>query len=122
MRIPSVKKLKKQAEYYSDTHKVVMPKEWHDEYNLLEEQFFEARKPLDIIQEKCPAKWGNNKKCTCDQDPDHGIVTLKLGMIVDRKNRLWRERYLLQKAIYENELRELLKMREAKIEYLSSTE
>ena len=119
MKIQSVKKLEKQADHYSETHPVVMSQEWQDHYNLIHDQFLEARKALDLIQESCLAKWGSFEKCNCMEHPDYVKVQSILRPIAKRLKDMDYELAGLQRLVYEKELGSLLRMRRAKIEYTS---
>lgn len=122
MRVQSVKKLEKQALQYSETHPVVMPEEWRDEYDSIAEKMHEVGKKIKQIQSTCPAGWGKPDKCNCREHPNYYIVQSEIVSLETRYSNMNRERYKLQCLVYEKELSALMKMRKAKIEYLTSVE
>lgn len=121
MRVQSVEKLEKQARRYSDTHPVKMSEEWEAEYHSVSKNLSRIRKLMTKIQEDfCGARWGNGVKCTCPEHPEYEKIQSQLTPLQTKVHNLVHERYKMQELVYKKELSALMKMRKAKIEYLTS--
>lgn len=118
MRIPSYKKIEKQAERYSRENVQDMSREWHDTYKTLSDEKNRLDMIWDKIRERCPAQHTSGAECICQSFPEYKpLVIDQLQPLIKKTNEMYYEKAERSKSLYLKELALLQRMREAKIKY-----